>query len=88
MSDRVHANAPELEAFSRRLRTNGENVIKLAKELEFTLRTIDWNDRVKERIDHDVHDATHGLKKLADQLFDHSREVDLKARQLRDFLGR
>ena len=88
MSDRVHANAPELEAFSRRLRSNGENVVKLAKELEYPLRTIFWMYRDKDLIDHDVLDATLGLKKLAESLFDHSREVDAKSRQLRDFLGR
>ncbi|WP_029088439.1 hypothetical protein [Brevibacterium album] len=86
--DRVHANAHELEQFAHRLRSNSDEVVRLAQQLDRTLQTIDWNDSVKDRIDRDVSEATAGLKKLSQTLQAHAHEVDRKSHQLRDFLGR
>lgn len=83
---RVHASAEDLERFARRLRGIQDEVDKFNRELERTLETIDWRDAVKDRIDTDVRQAVSGMRRFSTSLGDHARQVDVKARSLREFL--
>lgn len=84
--NRVHASPEDLERFARRLRGIQDEVEKFNRELERTLQTIDWRDPVKDRIDADVRQTVRGMRRFGQTLGDHAREVDGKARTLRDFL--
>lgn len=84
--NRVHASPEDLERFARRLRGIQDDVERFNRELERTLETIDWRDGVKDRIDNDVRQAVQGMRRFSHALGEHSREVDSKARTLREFL--
>lgn len=84
--NRVHASAEDLERFARRLRAIQEEVDRFNRELEQTLDTIDWRDAVKDRIDADVRQAIGGMRRFSVSLGEHARQVDGKARTLREFL--
>ena len=88
MAAGAHGNPEDLRRFAKQLRDTRTEVSTLGRGLKRTLSSIDWNDRVKLKIDADVNGVIGGLERFAGQLDEHAREVDRKAAELGQYLGR
>ncbi len=88
MTSGAHGNPDELKKFAKQLRDTRTQVSQLGRELKRTLSSIDWDDKVKQKIDADVKGVVGGLEKFAGKLDEHAKDVDRKASDLSKYLGR
>ncbi len=88
MASGAHGNPDDLKRFAKQLRDTRSEVSTLGRDLKRTLSSIDWNDKVKQKIDADINAVVGGLERFAGKLDEHAKEVDRKAADLGKYLGR
>lgn len=88
MASGAHGNPDELKRFAKQLRDTRSQVSTLGRDLKRTLSSIDWNDKVKQKIDADVNAVVSGLERFGAKLDEHAKDVDRKAAELSQYLRR
>jgi L-lactate utilization protein LutC len=84
----VHANPDDLQRFAKLVRETEKQIDDLKKKINTTMRSLDWDDPVKRRIDQSLSSILSSISTQSKQLDAQAREIEKKAQQLRVFLGR
>ncbi|WP_437770467.1 hypothetical protein [Arthrobacter sp. KNU40] len=83
----VHANPDDLQRFAKQVRETEKQIGDLKRKVEATLRSLDWDDPVKRRVDEQLGTILRTITTASQKLDGQAREIDKKAQQLRVFLG-
>jgi hypothetical protein len=84
----VHANPDDLQRFAKLVRETEKQIGDLKKKIDGTMRSLDWDDPVKRRIDSSLSSILSSITASSKQLDGQAKEIDKKAQQLRVFLGK